>query len=201
MRRIIVRLIAAVSVAWYLAGPGTAFAHKIITVGDYDYTLRISWLSEPAFVGEPNAVLVEIADGNTGTLVAAIPKLTASITVGGRKRDLQLYPLDATRPGRFVADVIPTVRGIYTLQLGGYLGADAVKVPVDLDEVEDARPVQFPEQSASALELQTRLAAAESAARWAQAVAVVALGMSGLSLLAQGVATYRDKKWKQGGAD
>ena len=201
MRRIIVRLIVAVSVAWYLAGPGTAFAHKIITVGDYDYTLRISWLNEPALVGEKNAVLLEIADGNTGTLVAAIPKLTASITVGGRKRDLQLYPLDENSPGRFVADVIPTVRGIYTLQLGGYLGADPVNVPVDMDEVEDARPVQFPEQSASALELQTRLAAAESAVRWAQAIAVVALGVSGLSLLAQAVATYRNKKRKQGGAD
>src|SRR5258708_20534091 len=108
MRRFAVRLIIAVSVAWYLAMPGTTFAHKIITVGDYDYTLRISWLHEPALVGEPNAVLVEIADGNTGTLVAAIPKLTASLTVGGRKRDLQLYPLDTINPDRYIADVFPT---------------------------------------------------------------------------------------------
>ncbi len=200
MHRVVPRLILAVSVAWYLGGPGTAFAHKIVTVGDYDYTLRISWLHEPALVGEQNAVLVEIADGNAGTLVAAIPNLTASLTVGGRKRDLQLYPLDENNPGRYTADVIPTVRGIYTLQLGGYLGADPVNVPVDMDAVEDPRPIQFPEQSASTLELQSRLAAAESAARWAEVVAIVALGVSGLSLHAQGVATYRNKKRKQGGA-
>src|SRR5258708_7025057 len=108
MRRIALRLIIPVSVVWCLAWPGTAFAHKIITVGDYDYTLRISWLNEPALVGEKNAVLVEIADGNTGTLVAAIPKLTASITVGGHKRDLQLNPLDTINPDRYIADVFPT---------------------------------------------------------------------------------------------
>src|SRR5258708_35212060 len=114
MRRFAVRLIIAVSVAWYLAMPGTAFAHKIITIGDYDYTLRISWLHEPALVGEQNAVLLELADGNTGTLVAAITKLTASITVGGRKPALLLFSFDENNPGRYVADVLPTMRAIST---------------------------------------------------------------------------------------
>ena len=193
MRHIAVRLIIAVTTAWCLSWPETALAHKIITVGDYDYTLRISWLNEPALVGENNAVLLEIADGNTGTLVAAIPNLYASITVGGRKRDLQLNPLDENNPGRYVADLIPTVRGVYTLLLTGYLGTDRVNVAVDMDEVGDLTPVQFPEPSASTLELQRRLAAAEGGLRQARIVAYVALAMSGLSLLAFGVARYRSK--------
>ena len=144
-------------------------------------------------MGEKNSVLLEIADGNTGTLVAAIPNLYASITVGGRKRDLQLNPLDENNPGRYVADLIPTVRGVYTLLLNGYLGTDRVNVAIDMDEVGDLTPVQFPEPSASTLELQRRLAAAEGGLRRARIVAYVALAMSGLSLLAFGVARYRSK--------
>ena len=193
MLRLAIRIFIAFLAAWCLGRPETALAHKIITVGDYDYTIRISWLNEPALAGEKNAVLLEIVDGNTGKMVTAIPALYAAITVGGRKRDLQLNPLGENSPGQFAADVIPTVRGVYTLQLRGLLGTDRVDADVDMDEVEDPGPLQFPEPSASALELQKHLLAAEAAMRQAQIVAYVALFVSGLSLLAHGIVRYRRK--------
>ncbi len=41
-----------------LAFPTIAFAHQTVTVGDYN--VEYGWVNEPAVVGQPNAVVINI---------------------------------------------------------------------------------------------------------------------------------------------
>lgn len=170
---------------WSVGPAGTADAHEIVTIGDY--WLKIGWLSEPPLVGEKNAVLIVAANAETSAMVEDLSTINISISAGGRSQGLRMGPMGQDAPGEFVADLIPTVRGVYTLELRGTLGDERVNVDVDLDEVQDAGSVQFPERSASMLELEKRLAAAEAALGQARLVAIFALVLGGLSLLASAI--------------
>ena len=182
MHRRLILLLLVGPLLWSFPPVGTADAHEIITIGDY--WIKIGWLSEPALVGEQNTVLIVAANAETSAMVEDISTVTVSITIGGRSQVLLLRPMAEETPGEFAADIIPTVRGVYTLELRGTLGEERVNVDVDLDEVHDAGSVQFPERSASMLELEKRLAASEAAVGQARLVAMIALVLGGLSLVA-----------------
>ncbi len=185
MRRSLILIALIGPLLWILAPVGTADAHEIVTIGPY--WLKIGWLSEPPLVGEKNAVLIVAANAETSAMLDDLSTINISISVGGRSQDLLVRSMAEDAPGEFVADLIPTVRGVYTLELRGTLGDERVNVSVDLDEVEEAGSVQFPERASSMLELEKRLAAAEGALGQARLVAIIALVVSGLSLLASAV--------------
>ena len=185
MRHSLILLLLSGPLLWSLAPVGTADAHEIVTIGDY--WLELGWLSEPALVGEKNAVLIVAANAETSAMVEDISTITVSIAVGGRSQVLMLRPAAEATPGEFAADIIPTVRGVYTLELRGTLGDERVNVDVELDEVHEAGSVQFPERSASMLELEKRLAASEAALGETRLVAMIALILGGLSLLASAI--------------
>jgi hypothetical protein len=184
MRRLILLAVTAL-VLWSMGPSRTALAHEIVVIGPY--WLNIGWQSEPPLVGEKNAVLIIAANAETSAMVESLATIRISISTGGRSQELVFVPVAEDTPGQFVADVIPTVRGVYTLELRGTLGDERVSADVDLDEVEDAGSLQFPERTSSVLELERRLAAAESALGQSRLVAIVAIVISGLNLLASAV--------------
>ena len=128
------------------------FAHESITVGDY--TVEVGWLSEPPIVGQQNAIVVNVSTTSDEQPVEDISSLTVTVSYGGQEKALTLQPLGEDTPGQFVAPILPTIPGQYTVNLGGKLGDTDVKVDVQPEEVQAVSTLQFPsiaseEQSAN----------------------------------------------------
>jgi hypothetical protein len=119
-----------------------ALAHESITVGDY--TLEIGWLSEPPIVGQQNAIVVNVSNTSNEQPVEDVSSLTVTISYGGQKKTLTLQPLGEDTPGQFVAPILPTVPGEYTVILGGTLGDTAVEAETHVEEVQPTETLQFP---------------------------------------------------------
>jgi hypothetical protein len=118
-----------------------ALAHESITVGDY--MLEIGWLGEPPIVGQQNAIVVNVSMGEEQP-VEDVSGLTVAVSYGGQEKTLTLQPLGEDTPGQFVAPILPTVAGQYTIKLGGTLGDTAVNAEVEPEEVASADTLQFP---------------------------------------------------------
>jgi hypothetical protein len=117
-------------------------AHEAITVGDY--TIEIGWLSEPPIVGQQNAIVVNVSTTSDEQPVEDVSGLTVTVSYGGQEKLLTLQPLGEDTPGQFIAPILPTVPGQYTLKLGGSLGDTPADVEVEPEEVEPADTLQFP---------------------------------------------------------
>jgi len=126
-----------------------ALAHESITVGDY--TVEIGWLSEPPIVGQQNAIVVNVSMGEEQP-VEDVSSLTVTIAYGGQDKTLTLQPLGEDTPGQFIAPILPTVAGQYTVKLGGKLGDTAVDAGVEPEEVQPADILQFPSEASAASE-------------------------------------------------
>ena len=119
-------------------------AHESVTVGDYE--IEYGWLNEPVIIGQMNALVVNVSDtsGGDSQPVEDVSALTVTISYGGQSKILTLQPLGEDTPGQFVAPILPTVPGQYTLTFGGKLGETDVSVDVEPEEVETAAALQFP---------------------------------------------------------
>ena len=132
-----------------------ALAHESVTVGDYE--IEYGWLDEPAIVGQQNAIIVNVSNISTGEAqpVEDVSSLTVTVSYGGQSKALTLQPFGEDTPGQFVAPILPTVAGTYTLIFGGKLGDTDVSAEVEPEEVEPADTLQFPsvdsEQQSAAL--------------------------------------------------
>jgi hypothetical protein len=118
------------------------FAHESVTVGDY--TIEIGWVNEPPLVGQQNAIVVNVSTTSDEKPVEDVSSLTVAVSYGGQNKTLTLQPLGEDTPGQFVAPILPTVPGQYTVNLGGKLGDTDVKVEVEPEEVQAADVLQFP---------------------------------------------------------
>jgi hypothetical protein len=130
-----------------------AFAHETITVGDYE--IEIGWANEPPVVGQQNAIAVNVSDTSSGEAqpVEDVSSLTVAISYGGQSKTLTLEPLGEDTPGQFVAPILPTVAGQYTVTLGGKLGDTAVEAQVEPEEVQPADTLQFPSAASQSADL------------------------------------------------
>jgi hypothetical protein len=140
-----------------------AFAHESITVGDY--TVEIGWLSEPPIVGQQNAIVVNVSKGEEEP-VEDVSALTVTISYGGQEKALTLQPLGEETPGQFVAPILPTVPGQYTVKLGGTLGDTSVDAHVEPEEVQPADTLQFPSAASEASAASTGQSADLGAMNW-----------------------------------
>ena len=90
---------------------------------------------------------------------------------------LTLQPLGEDTTGQYVAPILPTIPGLYTVDVTGKLGNTDVKVEVQPQEVQDTDTVQFPNLAAS----QPQHGAGLGLAGWL-AVAALVIGLAGLVL-------------------
>jgi len=126
-----------------------AFAHESVTIGDYE--IEIGWVDEPPIVGQQNAILVNVSNTGSGEAqpVEDVSSLVVTVSYGGQSKELTLQPLGEDTPGQFMAPILPTVPGQYTILLGGQLGDTSVDAHVEPEEVESADTLQFPSVEAS----------------------------------------------------
>ena len=102
-------------------------------------------------MGQQNAILVIVSNTNEGEAqpVEDVSLLTVTVSYGGQSKELTLQPLGEEIPGQFVAPILPTVAGQYTLTLGGKLGDTGVEAEVEPEEVQPTDTLQFPSVEAA----------------------------------------------------
>ena len=158
-----------------------ALAHEEVQVGPY--TLEIGWLDEPPLVGIKNAVFLSIVNEETGEPVEGISALKVAISAGNRERDLLMRPLSEDTPGQFAGDFIPTRRGVYAVKLTGKIEDTDVDVTQEIEEVEEAASIQFPEPLPDALAANRAVEEAKAAASNAQTLAIVGIVVGAIGML------------------
>jgi len=177
--RIIVLL--AVGVGLWLATAVPTLAHERVEIGPY--TVIVGWENEPVIVDERNAVVVHVYREG-GPVTGLEGTLRLELLYAGRSFRGNLHP--AGEAGHYRAEVLPTVRGQYTVRLFGQIEALEIDQQIDPEEVLAGRILQFPEAQPDQRELLATIAALEEqAARSGQlAIAGLVAGLLGMGLAA-----------------
>jgi hypothetical protein len=154
-------------------GVQVASAHTTITVGDYE--VEVGWVNEPPVVGQQNAIVVNVSNTTDDAAVVDISNLTVTASYGGQTKDLTLQPAGEDTTNEYVAPILPTVAGQYTVQLRGQLDTTDINEDVDPEEVDSADTLEFPSAEASQTQSRGGLA-------WSDWLAIVgaASGLAGL---------------------
>ena len=190
MRRTLLRALGALLLLASLALPLVASAHQTVTDAGYD--IEYGWVNEPVIINQPNAVVINITKhSDTTTDTAAMPAdvdvsgLVISVSYGGQSKTLALQPLGEDTPGQFVAPMMPTVAGTYTIQLSGQINGNPIDtIQVMPEEANTPDLVQFPKAEDSSSALTAQLTTAQSQASTAQTIAIVGvvLGLIGMAV-------------------
>ena len=151
-------------------------AHETVTVGDYQ--IEIGWVNEPPIVGQQNDVVVNVTKADSQSVqqpVEDVSGLTVSVEYGGETKTLTLQPLGEDTPGQYVAPILPTVAGKYTVNVVGKLGDTDIKIQVQPEEVQAADTLEFPKSP------QSQQGAGLGLVGWL-AIAGLVSGLAGLAL-------------------
>jgi hypothetical protein len=141
------KLVVSCLSAFLLAIFGVSLASAHTTVTNGPYNVEIGWLNEPPTIGQMNGIIMNLtssAPGSTDPITDSISGLILTVSYGGQSKVLTLQPLGEDTPGQYVAPILPTVAGLYTVGVTGMLGTSAIKVEVQPEEVQAADSVQFP---------------------------------------------------------
>jgi hypothetical protein len=204
--------ISALAGAFVLLLAGPALAH-----GEYDHrdiAIATGFLTEPAYVGQPNAVELEISKAGKPVTDVGQGDLKVGVSFAGQSTALTLEPNfevgEWGTPGDYIASFIPTEPGKYTFTVAGTVAGEQIKYsmtsgPATFSEVQDPAPAMFPPVDApSNAELSTKLDAAsartdtsissaQSTADTARTVAIVAVIVALIAIVLAIVG------WRRGG--
>ena len=128
MRRRLVVLGALLAAAAFMLPFQQAFAHTTITVGDYE--VEVGWVDEPPVVGQRNAIVVNVSKSAATDAEVDVSKLKVAVTYGGETKDLSLEPLSEDSANQYIAPILPTVAGQYTVQLRGQIDSTDISEDV-----------------------------------------------------------------------
>jgi hypothetical protein len=190
MRRVLLRAFGAFLLLAMLLVPLVASAHQTVTDAGYD--IEYGWVNEPVIINQPNAVVINITKhSDTTTDTTATPAdvdvsgLVISASYGGQVKTLKLQPLGEATPGQFLAPMMPTVAGQYTIQLSGKIdGNDIQTIQVQPEEAQTPDVVQFPKAPDANAALTAQLTAVQAQASTTQLIAIagVVLGLIGTAV-------------------
>lgn len=114
-RQLTIALLAVLTAA-------AAYAHVTKTAGDEAYSLTAGFVASPLYVGHIEQVELSVQNA-AGEPVEG---LEASLRVvilgpGGAMLELPLRTVHG-QPGRYLADFVPTVVGVYDVRIYGFVG-------------------------------------------------------------------------------
>jgi len=168
-------LVLVLSLSALLLNFKIVFAHESVTAGNY--TIEVGWTEEPPIVGQRNAIVVNISDSSSAEAEIDISTLVVEVSYGGQTKTLTLQPLSEETKNQYVAPILPSVPGKYTVKLSGSLGATAIANSVDVEEVEGADLLSFPSVPAE----KPAQSSALGLSAWL-AIAALVVGLAGLVL-------------------
>lgn len=122
------------------------FAHEGVKVGNYE--IEVGWLDEPPVVGLRNAVVINVADTTNEDKKVDVSQLLVTVAYGGQTKALKLQPLSEESKNQYIAPIIPTIAGEYTIQLRGKIANEVVNSDVAIEEVTPTDSLAFPNTSA-----------------------------------------------------
>ncbi|MFM8658637.1 MAG: hypothetical protein ACKOCQ_01705 [Candidatus Nitrosotenuis sp.] len=121
-----------------------AFAHKTITVDQYD--IEVGWKDEPPLVGQQNAITLEFStdegNGVSSGVTNALKDLTVTISSGSVSKQLDVLSDD--KPGHYYAKIIPTQTGPLTVSVQGTLNGVIVNEQAEIEDVDSINVIAFP---------------------------------------------------------
>lgn len=145
MNKIALPLVASVLVMSFFAfSTSPALAHVDMISGD----IKIvgGWVDEPPLVGQLNGIVLEITRvSDDQPITNAIAQLDVSIKKGTLTRALDFQPQEEV--GVYVAEILPTQTGQYTLVMRGTVVGQAIDGQIEIEDVEDTALVNFPPAS------------------------------------------------------
>lgn len=143
-------------------------AHSAIEVGSY--LVEVGWRTEPAYVGQPNAVQVTVRNHADGSPVLDLGSSDLAVvisTAGTDSSSLALTPaFDAVEKvgalGEYDAALVPTAPGDYTFHVTGSIHGAAVDIKLTsgdatFDAVVTSTDLEFPAKQPSLVEVATHL--------------------------------------------
>ena len=134
-----------------------AQAHTRTELGPY--VVVVGWRNEPSIVGERNSLLISVHEGDT--VVSGLESaLDAEILYAGRIFQANLNPVDAD--GWYSIEIIPTIRGQYTLRLVGTIGDLDVDELIEPEEILPPNVLDFPETQPDAFALRESIDSLQS---------------------------------------
>jgi hypothetical protein len=189
MKRVGALVLACAAIVMIGAAPALAHGHR----GQGDMEFTVGWAIEPALVGQPNAVQLELV--HDGAPVAGAEKtLKVTVSIGSESTDPLQLDTVFDSPGEYRADVIPTVIGGYTFHFTGTVDGEKVDQtfvsPKDgFDEVEGTSDIAFPKKAPTNTELAEKLASVQREAADANTAAVRArfIGFVGVLIAIAGI--------------
>lgn len=150
-----------------------ALAHSRVEFGPY--VIIIGWETEPVIVGERNALFLDVS--KNGTPVEGLEgTLEITISYGGQSFTGNLQP--GAAPGMYYTEILPTVRGQYSVNLTGMVEDLEINETAEPEEVLPASVLQFPESPPDRRELQASIDELASQLQTARILAVLGLALA-----------------------
>lgn len=116
------------------------YGHTEIKVGNY--TLEGGWSIEPPLINNLNEIVISVLE-NDSPVRNAMKDLSISINYGGINKKLNFIPSEESA-GLYLADIIPSKLGTYSLNLKGAIGTQSINNDIQIEEVEDVKKLTFP---------------------------------------------------------
>lgn len=158
-------------------GVNPASAHARVEIGPY--VVIVGWKNEPVVVGERNALTIGVTED--GRPVEGLEgTLDVSVLYAGRTFTGNLGPTET--PGVYAVEILPTVRGQYSVQLSGAIEDLQVDEIVEPEEVLPATVLQFPESPPEARDLQASIDELSSDLQTARVLAIAGLALAVLGI-------------------
>jgi hypothetical protein len=210
MRRVL--LISALAGAFVLLVAGPALAHGVYDHGDI--AIATGFQTEPAYVGQPNAVELEITKSGKPVTDVGQGDLKVGVTFGGQSTALSLEPNfevgEWGTPGDYIASFIPTQPGKYTFTVDGTVAGEQITYsmtsgPSTFSEVEDPAPAMFPpvdaptttdlnaKLDAASTRTDASISSAQDAANSAKTVAIIAVVVALIAIVLAVIGWRRGK--------
>jgi hypothetical protein len=160
--------LTAAALAASLALAPLVAAHSAIEVGNY--LVEVGWRTEPAYVGQPNAVQVTVKNhaDESPVLDLGANDIAVVVSTGGTdSASLTFTPaFDAVEKtgslGEYDAALVPTAPGDYTFHVTGSIHGVAVDIKLTsgdetFDPVVTSTDLEFPAKQPSLVEVATHL--------------------------------------------
>jgi hypothetical protein len=116
------------------------YGHTEIQVGNY--TIEAGWIEEPPLLNNLNDIVIRVFENND-PVRNAMKDLSISIIYGGLSKKLNFVPSEES-PGQYLADIIPSQLGTYSLNLKGTIGTQSINNDIQIEDIEDAKKLTFP---------------------------------------------------------
>src|SRR6185295_17001038 len=136
--------------SFFTFNPSPALAHVAMISGNI--SIVGGWVDEPPLVGQFNGIELDITRVSDGQPITnAVAQLDISVEKGTLTRSLDFLPQE--EPGIYVAEILPTQTGQYSVVIKGTVAGQAIDGQIEIEDVEDTARFNFPPASNNSSEI------------------------------------------------